>query len=101
MKSFVVDIDDTIIYSLLENGTYKILGFNYKIIKKLNGLYDKGHNIILQTGRHWNHLRLTIQQLTKAGIKYHSLVLGKPVGDFYIDDKGITPEKFLEWTDEL
>ena len=101
MKSFVVDIDGTIIYSHLETvGVvdlgYEILGFNHKLIKKLNRLYDEGNTIVLHTGRHWNHLQLTISQLTKAGIKYHSLVLGKPVGDYYIDDKGILPEKFLE-----
>jgi len=93
--TFVVDIDNTILYSCLNDGEYKVTGQNEKLIKRLNALYEN-NTIIMFTGRHWNHLQLTLSQLTEAGIKYHSLVLGKPVGDYYIDDKGILPEKFLE-----
>ncbi len=106
MRRFVVDIDGTIIYSRLEtigveDLSYTVIGFNKKLILALNKLYDKGDIIVLYTGRHWNHLQTTIEQLTKVGIKYHSLVLGKPVGDFYIDDKSILPDDFTEWANEL
>ena len=37
----------------------------------------------------------TKNQLDTWGVKYHSLFLGKPSGDFYIDDKGIKDEDFF------
>ena len=38
---------------------------------------------------------MTKKQLDNWGINYHSLFLGKPSGDFYIDDKGIKDEDFF------
>lgn len=94
---FIFDIDDTILISTIEkDGSYKMIGENLKLIIKLNRLYDNGHQIILWTGRHWNHLATTQKQLFSAGVKYHTLVMGKPVVDFYVDDKAIRPDEFLK-----
>ena len=38
----------------------------------------------------------TKKQLEGWGVKYHSLFLGKPAADRYIDDKGVSPEIFFE-----
>ena len=38
---------------------------------------------------------LTINQLKLWGVKYNSLYLGKPSGDFYIDDKAVTDSIFF------
>jgi len=38
---------------------------------------------------------LTKEQLDGWGVRYHQLFLGKPAGDFYIDDKGIKDEDFF------
>jgi hypothetical protein len=38
---------------------------------------------------------LTKEQLSEWGVKYHDLFLGKPAGDFYIDDKGIRDDDFF------
>lgn len=93
---FVVDIDDTLLYSEKYSKTkYKIHSSNYNLIRKLNNLYREGNEIILWTGRHWNDLELTIKQLKKYKIKYHTLIMGKPVADYYIDDKAVLPKKFL------
>jgi len=92
---YVVDIDDTLLYSDYEDGSYVLKSANIPLIDKINKLYEKGNEIILYTGRHWNHLKVTIQQLKEYGVMYHSLIMGKPVGDFYIDDKAITPDTFL------
>jgi len=40
---------------------------------------------------------LTKGQLASWGIKYHSLQLGKPAADYYVDDKAVNSEDF-EWT---
>ena len=37
----------------------------------------------------------TKEQLDGWGVRYHQLFLGKPAGDFYIDDKGIKDEDFF------
>jgi hypothetical protein len=38
---------------------------------------------------------MTSEQLRKWGCKYHELILGKPAGDIYIDDKGINDVGFF------
>lgn len=58
-------------------------------------MFDDGDEIILWTGRHWNHLEITQLQLWNANVKYTTLIMGKPVGDYYIDDKAVRPDEFL------
>ena len=55
-------------------------------------------------GRHQNDAQkaieefydLTKKQLEDWGVEYHQLFLGKPSGDYYIDDKGIKDEDFFD-----
>lgn len=60
-------------------------------INHVNKLYDEGHNITYWTARGSNSglnlENLTRSQLDLWGCKYHSLLLGKPPYDIYIDDK--------------
>ena len=39
---------------------------------------------------------ITESQLDRGGCKYHELILGKPAGDVYIDDKGIDANEFFK-----
>ena len=39
---------------------------------------------------------ITQSQLDRWGCKYHDLILGKPSGDHYIDDKGISADEFFK-----
>ena len=76
-------------------------------IKRINKLYDEGHTIIFQTARGMGRTKnnviesykqfydFTFIQLTEWGVKFHSLFLGKPAGDVYIDDKGCRDEQFF------
>ena len=58
-------------------------------------------------GRHKNNSRKarnqfyhqTEKQLNSWGVKFHDLFLGKPAGDFYIDDKGTRDEDFFDTKD--
>ena len=73
----------------------------------MNDLYDQGNEIVFLTargmGRSGNSVAyayaafedLTKRQLEEWGVKYHSLFLGKPAGDVYVDDKGVKDEKFF------
>jgi len=107
--TYVFDIDGTICESLCENK-----GQNYRDarpyqdrIAKINKLYDEGHTIIMLTARGMGRsnndqlaayslfYNLTLKQLKTWGVKYHELFLGKPSGDFYIDDKGMSDVEFF------
>lgn len=67
-------------------------------INSVNQLYEQGHTIILFTGRGSSsgrdYTKFTEEQMKIFGVKYHSLVCGKPDADFFIDDKAMSP---TEW----
>ena len=102
---YVFDIDGTICMS--SDSDYEKATPILSRIAKVNNIYDSGHTVIFQTARGMGRSRtspdraielfyeLTKKQLEKWGVKYHSLFLGKPAGDFYIDDKGINDEDFF------
>lgn len=103
--TYVFDIDGTICTKT--DGDYSLAMPIQARIDKVNQLHEAGHNIIFQTARgmgrsdnspdyaHTAFFELTRQQLFSWGVKFHSLFLGKPAGDFYIDDKGINDEQFF------
>ena len=97
MKTYIFDIDGTICENT--NGKYE-LALPFKLrINFINRLYDEG-NIIKYftargstTGLDW--FEFTESQLKKWGAKYHELILGKPDGDIFIDDKGYNCNNWL------
>ena len=99
MKIFV-DIDETIcFYDGVDRLGYKKAIPNLENIKKINILYDKGHEITYWTARGTgsgeDYSKLTEEQLRKSGAKYHNLLMGKPVYDLFIDDKNINSEEYF------
>jgi len=60
-------------------------------IQKANRLYDEGHTIVYwtargsKTGTVW--FNETHRQLTKWGVKFHEIKMGKPAYDLFICDK--------------
>jgi hydroxymethylpyrimidine pyrophosphatase-like HAD family hydrolase len=86
MKKFVFDIDGTI----CEEGPSQERMFSLpKIdtINFINYLYEKGHFIILYTARSWDQFKLTEHWLKTYKVNYHSLLFGKPIYDYWIDDR--------------
>jgi CMP-N,N'-diacetyllegionaminic acid synthase len=86
--------------SITDNNDYtksKPLKGNIELINKL---FEKGHYIIIFTARgsvtkiDWE--KLTVKQLSDAGLKYHELKFGKPAADYYIDDKSIDIQQLLK-----
>ncbi len=63
-------------------------------VEAVNRLYEMGHVIIIYSARGDHDLELTLGQLSRFGVKYHHLVLGKPRGDIFIDDRALT---FTGW----
>ena len=102
---YIFDIDGTICHT---NGSdYKNSVPKHDRINRINKLYDEGNTIILLTargmGRSGNGVmfsykkfyEFTKKQLESWGVQFHDLFLGKPSGDYYIDDKGIEADAFF------
>ena len=87
----VVDIDGTLIDTDIN---YQIIKINRKLVAKINEFWYNGNQIVIWTGRHWDKLQFTIEQLKEIGVRYDTLVMAKPTADLYIDDKAITPQDF-------
>ncbi len=97
-KIYNFDVDGTICTNTF--GEYEKAIPDFKRIKFINLLYEEGNVIQLFTARgtttgiDWREL--TTKQLFDWGVKYHTLKLGKPEADYYIDDKGINASEFFE-----
>jgi|TARA_E500000305_G_C3831666_1_gene147626 hypothetical protein len=103
--TYVFDIDGTL--CTVTPSEYECADPIQHRIEQVNRLYDEGHTIVCYTargmGRYNNNAllatqefyELTASQLKTWGVKYHHLVLGKPSGDIYVDDKGIKDEDFF------
>ncbi len=91
MTVYCFDIDGTICTNT--EGTYEEATPFLEVIERINGLYEKGHRILLYTARgsttgiDWTEL--TRNQLEEWNMHYHELFIGKPTADIYIDDKAI------------
>lgn len=102
LKTFVIDIDDTLLYSLPEKcdkcgrNTYALFTVDKSEIDYINKLYDAGYTIILWTGRNWDCYQLTKEQLKQAEIKYHELIMGKLQGIYIDKDAKISLKEFVD-----
>ena len=91
----IIDLDGTI---CTEENTYSrslakpISG----AVESINKLYDEGHTIIIYSARTWMEYEMTSIWLKTNNVKYHQLVMGKPIGDVWIDDRAI---QFNNWDD--
>lgn len=63
-------------------------------VAAVKDLFKRGHHIIIFTARHWEDYADTWNWLQRHGIPYDTLIMGKPLGDVYIDDKAI---RFSSW----
>jgi hypothetical protein len=108
LKTYVIDIDGTI----CDNGSCETCKYEGSTpikdrIDIINQLYDEGNTIKYFTARGMGRYKddsekakekfynLTKMQLKIWGCKYHELILGKPSGDIYIDDKGVNVSDFF------
>jgi histidinol phosphatase-like enzyme len=103
---YVFDLDGTL--CSLTDGDYSKSIPIYSRIEKVNELYESGNNIVIYTARGMKRSnddvkksselfeKLTKEQLRSWGVKFHSLVMGKPSSDVYIDDKGVKDYNFFK-----
>ena len=94
--TYAIDIDGLLCNETL--GEYENAVPDFESIKRVNDLYDEGNTIKIFTGRgsatgiDWRNF--TLNQLDSWDVKYHELILGKPVCDIIVDDKAIS---LKEW----
>jgi len=91
-KVIVFDLDGVICEEIKP---YRKAKVRKEVKEKLNQL-AKDNKIIIYTSRRKKDEKLTKQWLKENKIQYHKLVLGKPKGDLYVDDKGIGVEEWLK-----
>jgi len=98
MATFCIDVDGTLC-SITENHKYNEAIPHLPVVEAVNSLYDAGHYIKIFTARGMcsgmEYEELTHNQLIEWGVKFHELIMNKPSADYYVDDKGLTPEQFL------
>jgi capsule biosynthesis phosphatase len=70
-----------------ENG-YRIVLFTARRMATHNGDINK---VIEDVGD------LTKQWLDHHGVQYDELIFGKPNAVYYVDDKAMLPQQFIEW----
>lgn len=102
---YVFDLDGTLCTDT--GGNYELAVPIRDRIFIVNELYNAGHEITIYTARgmgnsnnnlfksYEKYYSLTETQLKKWNVKYHHLILGKPAGDLYVDDKGINHEDYF------
>jgi capsule biosynthesis phosphatase len=111
ITTLVVDYDDTI--AITFNRDWQNAKPNQPLIDKLNLLYNQGWTIHIVTARGQlscggdfvqadHKYRDQIEKwLSNHSVKYHTLSFQKKLAAYYIDDKGITPEQFVEKFDRI
>lgn len=105
VKTIVFDFDNTI--AMHQGRDWENAKPNVELIKKLNNLHDLGYRIVILTSRgslSCNTLEQRIVNnysqieswLNKHDVKYDELSFAKPYAEYYIDDKALTPEAFID-----
>lgn len=104
--TIVVDFDDTL--ALTKTREWSSAAPNVPLINKLNKLYDRGWDIHVVTARgqlscngdcaaaDLKYRDQITKWLNDHGVNFTSLSFQKKLAAYYIDDKGCTPEHFVE-----
>ena len=104
--TYIFDIDGTICNTV--GSDYDNSTPIHERIDFVNQLYSQGNTVIFQTARGMGRTKnnqieaieifyeYTRKQLDSWNVKYHSLFLGKPAGDYYVDDKGTNADIFFK-----
>lgn len=105
-NTFVIDIDDTI--SFTHDRDFENSEPNQQVIDKINELHNQGWKIVLFTARGakscatlWDrevkYRGITESWLKRHNVKYDDLVFGKMNADYYVDDKNMSIEEFINF----
>jgi CMP-N-acetylneuraminic acid synthetase len=99
-RTFVFDLDG-VIAGLVPGDDYARAEPHPSVIALVNRLHELGNRIVVHTargsltGKDWS--ALTRDQLRRWGVRHHELRLGKPAGDYYVDDRLISLAALEAW----
>lgn len=65
-------------------------------VESLQELVDRGHTVIIYSARTWAEYEMTVDWLNQHKVPFSQLVLGKPEGDVWIDDRAIGHQDWPE-----
>ena len=106
--TIVMDLDGTIC-TQKSTGTYHEAEPIMDVIRQVNALWTDGWEIVIHTARGMRtcngHVELVEEKYRKMTEKwladnrvcYSKLVFGKPAADYYVDDKCLHPQEFVDW----
>ena len=103
-KRIVLDFDDTLAFTT--NRDFNNAKPNVDLIEKTNALFRAGWQIDIFTARgslscktrkeaELKYKPEIVKWLLKHNVLYHNISFDKPLAAYYIDDKGISPDDFL------
>ena len=114
IKKIIVDVDNTLTIDSSSN-SYKLKIPNKPLIEKLKVYKNNGYEIILFSARNMKTFNGDISKINKTtlpiltewleenNVEYDGIIMGKPwCGElgFYIDDKAIRPDEFINMKEE-
>jgi capsule biosynthesis phosphatase len=114
VKKIIVDVDNTLTIDSSSN-SYNLKIPNKALIEKLKVYKNNGYEIILFSSRNMKTFngdlsrinKITLPVLTdwleENNVEYDGIIMGKPwCGElgFYIDDKAIRPDEFINMKEE-
>lgn len=106
-RRLVVDLDGTLCEQTAGGPAYAAAKPIKEVIEKVNRMYDEGWHVTIHTARgmrtyngHVGRVKWHLEPMTRAwlqvnGVRYHELIMGKPAGDKYVDDRGVRPDEFI------
>ncbi|CAE7781378.1 rmlA [Symbiodinium sp. CCMP2592] len=88
---FLFDLHGTLLTAPQEEGDLRSCRAIERNVKLLRRLKAQGHHILIWTERPAERGAELLDALRRLGVEYNELHFGKPVADFYIDDRGVDP----------
>lgn len=113
--TIVVDVDGTLCSIKQPNQSYQDVKPNKKLIAMLHRYQARGYNILLYTARNMktydgnlgkinkNTAPILLEWLAEWDVPYDEILFGKPwprKHGFYIDDRAIRPNEFINLSEE-
>lgn len=108
MKRLILDLDNTLCFT--NSGDYKNALPNSELIERVKEYKKRGFQIVIATARNMrtyqgdigkinaNTLPLILEWLNRFDIPFDEIIVGKPwcgTEGFYVDDKAIRPDEFV------
>lgn len=106
MTTLVMDLDGTICTQMKSGEYHLALPLMATITRLREFKKNKDNRVVIHTARGMNsfhgnvteciqsYATMTHEWLQKHGVPYDELIFGKPPGDYYVDDKAMSREKF-------